>query len=114
MISLKLFLAIFAVLAIAHSFEGYNKRYEKYPQRQSYSYPKSRSKTGYRNERSDENSDEDDNRYKMNEFNDLRNYIDSLVRNKLKNRLRSDFDDFGNFRALKKCLHTVIIHTKLK
>lgn len=105
MISLKLFLAIFAVLAtFAHSFEGYNKRYEKYPQRQSYSYPKSRSKTAYRNERSDENSDEDDNRYTMNEFNDLRNYIDSLVRNKLKNRLRSDFDDYGKFLSLKKNL----------
>lgn len=102
MISLKLFLAIFAVLAIAHSFEGY----KRYPQRQSYSYPKSRSKTAYRNERSDENSDEDDNSYMLNEFNDIRNYIDSLVRNKLKNRLRSDIDDFGNIRALK---HVFII-----
>lgn len=96
MISLKFFLAIFAVLAIAHSFDGY-KRYEKYPQRQSYDYPKSRSKTAYRNDRSDENSDEDDNSYMMNEFNDIRNYIDSLVKNKLKNRLRFEIDDFGSF-----------------
>lgn len=100
MISLKLFLAICAVFAIAHSFDGF-KRYEKYPQRQSYGYPKSYPKSRYRNERSDENSDEDDNSYMMNEFNDIRNYIDSLVRNKLKNRLRFDIDDFGNFRALK-------------